>query len=58
MGNFAMFDRVNNVEQFLWPGIPSGTITIAVRGFRIKSGSHMWPELTGERLIVSIKLVH
>jgi subtilisin family serine protease len=28
------FDRTNNVEQVVWPGIPAGTVDITVRAFR------------------------
>jgi hypothetical protein len=29
------FDRVNNVEQIVWPNIPPGDAQITVRAFRI-----------------------
>ncbi|HEY3080608.1 MAG TPA: S8 family serine peptidase [Chloroflexota bacterium] len=31
----AGFDRVNNVEQIVWPDVPVGTAEIVVRAFRI-----------------------
>jgi hypothetical protein len=34
-GTSARFDRVNNVEQVTWTGIPTGTIRVLVRSFRI-----------------------
>jgi hypothetical protein len=34
-GTAARFDRVNNVEQVSWSGIPAGTVRVIVRAFRI-----------------------
>jgi hypothetical protein len=38
MGTGTDFDRVNNVEQIVWDGIPSGTATISISAFRITTG--------------------
>ncbi|KRE30447.1 S8 family serine peptidase [Agromyces sp. Soil535] len=35
VGTADDFDRVNNVEQVLWVGMPPGTSTVVVRAFRI-----------------------
>ncbi|EEH36819.1 peptidase S8 and S53 [Paracoccidioides lutzii Pb01] len=35
MGEEGVFDRVNNVEQVTWTGIPEGETQIIVRAFRI-----------------------
>jgi hypothetical protein len=35
MGISRSFDRQNNVEQVLWPGMPPGKAVIVVRAFRI-----------------------
>jgi len=35
MGTSSGFDRVNNVEQVLWPHMPPGKATIVIRAFRI-----------------------
>jgi serine protease AprX len=34
-GTSTRFDRVNNVEQVSWAGIPAGTVRVVVRAFRI-----------------------
>ena len=34
-GTSPRFDRVNNVEQVSWVGIPAGTVRVIVRAFRI-----------------------
>jgi serine protease AprX len=34
-GTSARFDRVNNVEQVSWRDIPTGTVQVVVRAFRI-----------------------
>jgi serine protease AprX len=38
MGTDSDFDRVNNVEQVVWEGVPAGSATITVAAFRITTG--------------------
>ncbi|CUU56252.1 Subtilase family protein [Parafrankia irregularis] len=35
MGTSTEFDRVNNVEQVVWPDVPAGGVEVAVTAFRI-----------------------
>lgn len=35
VGSTQPFDRVNNVEQVLWPSVPGMEINIVVRAFRL-----------------------
>jgi serine protease AprX len=34
----ADFDRINNVEQVVWPNIPAGTVTVTVSAYRVTLG--------------------
>jgi len=34
----AEFDRINNVEQVVWPNIPEGTVTVTVSAHRVTLG--------------------
>jgi hypothetical protein len=35
VGETTRFDRVNNVEQVVWTGLPAGPVSVVVRGFRV-----------------------
>ncbi|KAK5376112.1 hypothetical protein LTR20_000524 [Exophiala xenobiotica] len=35
IGSTSPFDRLNNVEQVLWPGVPDGECKIVVKAFRL-----------------------
>ncbi|KAK3702296.1 hypothetical protein LTR37_015007 [Vermiconidia calcicola] len=38
MGTSGGFDRVNNVEQVVWPHLPPGDVTVVVTAYRITDG--------------------
>jgi hypothetical protein len=42
MGTSKKFDRVNNVEQVVWPNIAAGTVTITAHAFHITQFAQPW----------------